>query len=146
MAIETPSETTVTAWARLLRAQRITLQAVEAALKAAELPPLGWYDALLELRRADNGGLRPLDLEGRLLLAQHNVSRLIDRLQSSGYVLRQPCDSDGRGQLVVITDAGRDLLKRMWPVYRKAIQAHVGDKLGGDANAAALGELLQQLT
>lgn len=140
-----PTEATVTAWARLMRAQRVALQAVEADLKAAGFPPLGWYDALLELRRTETGGLRPVELEAQLLLAQHNVSRLIDRLQSAGYVNREPCDTDGRGQMVVITDAGRDLLKRMWPVYRGAIQTHVGAKLSDDTEASALGTLLGKL-
>ena len=140
-----PTEATVTAWARLMRAQRVALQAVETDLKAAGFPPLGWYDALLELRRAETGCLRPVELEAQLLLAQHNVSRLIDRLQAAGYVNREPCDTDGRGQMVVITDAGRDLLKRMWPVYRTAIQAHVGAKLAGDNEATILGALLGKL-
>ena len=46
-------------WMRLMRASRTTLAAIEAALKGAGLPPLSWYDALLELRRAGVGGLRP---------------------------------------------------------------------------------------
>jgi DNA-binding MarR family transcriptional regulator len=140
-----PTEATVTAWARLMRAQRLTLQAVETDLKTAGFPPLGWYDALLELQRMETGGLRPVELEAQLLLAQHNVSRLIDRLQSAGYVNREPCDTDGRGQVVVITEAGCDLLMRMWPVYRAAIQTHVGAKLGGDEESTTLGALLGRL-
>jgi DNA-binding MarR family transcriptional regulator len=141
-----PTEATVTAWARLMRAQRVALQAVEADLKAAGFPALGWYDALLELRRTEAGGLRPVELEAQLLLAQHNVSRLIDRLQSVGYVNREPCDTDGRGQMIVITEAGRELLKRMWPVYRAAIQAHVGEKIGNEADSSMLAALLGRLT
>src|SRR5262245_1710860 len=138
-----PSEATVTAWVRLVKASRHVLGAVEADLRTAGFPPLGWYDVLLELRRAE-APLRPLEIEGRLLLAQHNVSRLIDRLENAGYVERQPCEEDGRGQVVNLTDAGRDLLKRMWPVYRAAIQKHVGAKLSED-QSAKLGRLLGQL-
>ncbi|MBM3649558.1 MAG: MarR family transcriptional regulator [Alphaproteobacteria bacterium] len=138
-----PSDEVVAAWARLIKASRLALAAVEADLKKAGLPPLGWYDALLELRRAA-GPLRPVELEGRLLLAQHNVSRLVDRLEAQGYVARQPCEEDGRGQLVELTDSGRDLLRRMWPTYRAAIHRHVGAKLG-DEQAATLARLLQRL-
>lgn len=140
-----PTDAVITAWARLMRAQRLTLQNVEADLKRAELPPLGWYDALLELKRAGEDGLRPVELEGRLLLAQHNVSRLIDRLESAGHVARRPCDEDGRGQMVVISRQGQELLTRMWPIYRAAIQRHVGLKLEGEAAAADLAELLDRL-
>lgn len=145
MTKSAPSDAVVSAWARLLRAQRIALGRVEADLKAAGFPPLGWYDALLELRRAEGGALRPLELEDRLLLAQHNVSRLIDRLEKAGYVERRRCDSDGRGQMVALGEAGRDLLRRMWPAYRAAIQRHVGLKLGGDAEATQLAALLARI-
>lgn len=138
-----PSEAAVTAWARLVRASRTALSAVEADLKQAGLPPLGWYDVLLELRRAATP-LRPLEIEGRLLIAQHNLSRLIDRLEAAGHVERQPCEEDGRGQVIAITAAGRDLLRRMWPVYRAAIQQHVGAKLSDD-QAGKLGRLLGRL-
>jgi DNA-binding MarR family transcriptional regulator len=138
-----PTDATVTAWVRLVKASRQVLGAVEADLKKAGLPPLGWYDVLLELRRAE-APLRPLDLEGRLLLAQHNVSRLIDRLAAAGYVERQPCEEDGRGQVIALTTGGRDVLKRTWPVYRAAIQRHVGGKLSND-QSATLGRLLGQL-
>ena len=54
-----PSEPIVRAWARLTKAQRRALASIEQALGAAKLPPLAWYDVLLELERA-GGSLRPL--------------------------------------------------------------------------------------
>jgi DNA-binding MarR family transcriptional regulator len=141
---ESITEEVVTAWARLMKAQRQLLGAVEADLKAAGLPPLGWYDALLELRRAAPNGLRPLELEDRLLLAQHNVSRLIDRLEAAGFAARCPCASDGRGQIVAITEAGRDLTGRMWPVYRAAIERHMGARLSPE-EASRLADVLGKL-
>jgi hypothetical protein len=46
-----PSDTAITAWARLLKVQAKALDAVEADLKAKGHPPLEWYDVLLELKR-----------------------------------------------------------------------------------------------
>jgi DNA-binding MarR family transcriptional regulator len=139
-----PSDAVVRAWARLIRAQQAVLAAVEAELKAAGFPPLGWYDVLLELTRKD-AGLRPFALEQELLLAQYNLSRLLDRLEKAGYIERRPCPDDGRGQVVAITAAGRALVKRMWPTYRAAIARHVGSKLSED-EAARLAALLGKLT
>jgi DNA-binding MarR family transcriptional regulator len=134
---EVPSEAHVLAWTRLMKAGRLVLTAVEADLKAAGLPPLGWYDVLLELRRAQRP-VRPVDIEASLLLAQHNVSRLLDRLVVAGLVERLPCDTDRRGQLIALSEDGSALLQRMWPVYRAAIQRHVGAKLSeADAQQAA---------
>lgn len=140
-----PSEAVIWAWTRLVAVQQRVLAAVEGELAAAGLPPLSWYDALLELRREGEAGLRPLILQERLLLSQPNVSRLLDRLVRAGLVERRPCPEDGRGQLVAITADGRELLARMWPVYRAAIQRHVGERLGSDEDAFRLGGLLDRL-
>jgi len=140
-----PSDAVIRAWTRLIRAQQAALAAVEAELKAAGFPPLGWYDVLLELARADGGELRPFALEQELLLAQYNLSRLVDRLEKAGYVERRICPEDGRGQVVAITASGRALVKRMWPTYRAAIGRHVGAKLS-ENEAARLAALLGKLT
>ena len=140
-----PSDAVIRAWTRLVRAQQQALAAVEADLKAAGFPPLGWYDVLLELSRADGGEFRPFALEQQLLLAQYNLSRLIDRLEQAGYVERRTCPEDGRGQVVAITASGRALVKRMWPTYRAAIARHVGARLSED-EAARLAALLGKLT
>ena len=140
-----PSEAVVQAWARLVKAQHKVLGAVEADLKKAGFPSLAWYDVLLALRRSPGKGLRHLEIEAQLLLAQHSVSRLVDRLEKVGLVERRPVAEDGRGQLVMITPNGRDLLRRMWPAYRSAIARHVGRKLGGETQAQALADLLGRL-
>jgi len=140
----TLSDDAVLAWARLVKAQPSILAAVEAELKRAGFPPLAWYDSLLELDRAESGRLRPFELEDRMLLAQYNLSRLIDRLEKSGYTKRRPHPEDGRGQIVEITKAGRALLRKMWPVYAGAISRHLGDKLS-DYEAKTLARLLGKL-
>lgn len=124
-----PSESTVRAWARIMKVQQKALQEIEETLRKAKLPPLSWYDVLLELERAGDAGLRPFALEREMLLAQYSLSRLIDRIEKAGYVERRACEDDGRGQVVAITTAGKVIRRRMWPVYAKAIQSFLGDPL-----------------
>jgi len=131
-------------WAQFLRVSQAVLGAVEADLKAAGHPPLAWYDALLELRRAGAAGLRPYLLGERMLLAQYTLSRLIERLDRAGLVERHPCPEDGRGQVVRITAAGRALLDRVWPDYRAAIARRMLDRLEPE-DAAALARILDKL-
>ena len=50
-------------WTGLARAQSRIQTEIETALKTAGLPPLAWYDVLLELERHDEHGLRPMELE-----------------------------------------------------------------------------------
>jgi DNA-binding MarR family transcriptional regulator len=140
-----PSEPATRAWIGLMRARETVLGAIERDLKAAGCPPLAWYDVLLELVRAPEGRLRPFEIEKATLLAQYNLSRLLDRLEREGLVTREPCDDDGRGQWAVITDEGRAAQARAWKVYAKSIQKHVGDRLD-DKAAATLADLLGRLT
>jgi DNA-binding MarR family transcriptional regulator len=108
------------------------------------MPPLGWYDALLELERVGDCGLRPFELEQQLLLPQYGLSRLLQRLEVAGYVRRWRCEEDGRGQVVSITDQGREIRKSMWPVYAAALQDMLGEKLD-DQQAEQLAVLLGRL-
>src|ERR671929_192819 len=139
-----PSTEATAAWIRLMRVQSRVLDAVEQDLKKAGFPPLAWYDALLELSRAPSGELRPVELERQMLLPQYSTSRLIDRLVDEGLAARRECKIDKRGQFVEITEAGRELQKKMWTAYSAAIEKHVGSKLS-DADAMKLCGLLDRL-
>jgi DNA-binding MarR family transcriptional regulator len=123
------SEAAVDAWIALMRAQQTALLKIERAFREAELPPLAWYDLLWELDRAGAEGLRPFELEERILIAQSNISRLIDRLTECGYVARERSEEDGRGRRVRITATGRELRRRMWPIYAQALREAVGSRL-----------------
>lgn len=132
-------------WARLLRTEKVLLERVEAALKAADLPPLTWYDVLLELGRDEPEGLRQYEIGTRVLLSKHNLTRLLDRLEDKGLVTRRDCPEDARGKIVFITNTGQALRKRMWPVYAGAIETHFSDKLTTkdiDSLSVILGKLL----
>ena len=98
-------------------------------LKAAGLPPLSWYDVLLEISRDQDSGLRQYEIGERVLLNKHNLSRLIDRLEADGFVKRQACDTDGRGNIIKITKKGMQLKQVMWPIYAKAIQELIAEPL-----------------
>src|SRR5438445_9613984 len=124
-----PSPQTVAAWARLVRVQQHVLAAVEADLKAEGFPPLAWYDALLELSRAANGRMRPVELEKAMLLPQYSTSRLTERLARGGLVVRQVCPVDRRGAFIAITVEGRALQQRTWEAYAAAMARNGGTRL-----------------
>ena len=124
-----PPDITIEAWTRLSRASEAAKAAVEQALKRAGLPPLLWHDVLLELENGNPAGLRPFELETALTLPQYGVSRLIDRMEKAGYLLKIPCAGDARGQLLVLTEKGRSIRAAMEPVHGAAIEEALGGKL-----------------
>src|SRR5258708_42948 len=139
-----PSKSVVDAWIALNRAQRHTFETIEAELKAVGMPPLAWYDVLLELWREPGGRLRQGDLEHKMLFPQYGISRLVDRLESEKLVRRERCTDDARAWWVEITDKGLALRQRMWPLYAAAIQRHLGEKLS-DHEAAQIALGLRKL-
>ncbi len=127
-----PSEPVISAWKALVRSSENALAAIEAELKAAGLPPLDWYDMLFEIEKAGDGGIRPMDLESRLLMRQYSTSRLIARMVEKGYLSRETVAEDRRGFAVRITEGGRRVRRAMWPVYAAGISRAMGDLSEGE--------------
>ena len=143
---ELVSDIVTKAWIRLVRARHAVVSRLEADGKAAGALPIEWYDVLWDLERHD-GGVRPFELEERLLFAQYNLSRLIDRLVEAGLVRREVCPTDKRGQMLFITEAGRKARKATWPHYARGMNKHLGDKLTeaeAEKLAALLGKLIEK--
>ena len=127
-----------------MRAHQAAITHVQGAIKAANLPSLGSYDVLLELERAGECGMRPVALERELAMPQYGLSRLLARLEDDGLVERRSCPHDGRGQLVAITDAGREMRQKMWSVYAPALHEAIGRRLSAE-ESEGLAELLGRL-
>ena len=142
--VKPPKPETQAAWTGLIRAADSTKDQIESALSAAKLPPLSWYDALLEIERAGPAGLRAYALKDRLLMPQYGTSRLLARIEAAGLITRQTCDDDARGQIITLTQKGADTRQRMWPVYASAMESVIGAKLNS-VQTARLARLLENL-
>ena len=139
-----PNKVVIDAWVGLLRTQKAALEQIETTLKTSNLPSLAWYDVLWELEKDDPNGVRPFELEKRLLIPQYGLSRLLGRIENAGYIERAPCKEDGRGQFLFISKSGKAIRRRMWPVYANAINYAVGERLTRN-EAKTLAALLRKL-
>jgi DNA-binding MarR family transcriptional regulator len=142
--MKNPDPETQAAWVAIISISRRLLESIEAALKEAGHPSLAWYDALWEIEKAGPNGLRPFELKELLLLPQYGTSRLLDRLVKAELVERWHCDDDGRGQIVRISETGRNTRQAMWPVYARVLSENIGAKLA-PAEAIQLVRLLSKL-
>lgn len=142
MSIGTNSPT-FQVWVRLVRSHQRIHNAIEAAFRAEGLPALEWYDVLLELERHGEA-LRARDLEQKLLLAQYNLSRLLDRLERFHLIVRRPDPDDGRSRLIEISEQGLAIRRRMWPIYKRVIEGSIGARLTAE-EATELAGLLALL-
>jgi DNA-binding MarR family transcriptional regulator len=110
------------AWRAVLNAHASVVAHAEEALAAAELPPLAWYDVLWAIRRAPKRRIRMAELASSLTISRGGLTKLADRLEDAGLIRREPADTDGRGLYAVLTAEGNTLLRRMWPVYSRALR------------------------
>lgn len=78
------------------------------------------FDVLLRLARSAGQRLRMTDLAAQAALSTSGITRVVDRLEQRGLVVRESCASDRRGAFAVLTAAGRDLTGGV-------LAQHIGD-------------------
>src|SRR3954454_17965752 len=117
------------AWRALLNTHGRLTTEVEAALAAAGLPQLAWYDVLWALQRAPGKALRMGELADAVTISRSGLTRLVDRIEADGLLERRPSAADRRAVDVAITGEGKKLLRRMWPVYEDILRAQFEAKL-----------------
>jgi DNA-binding MarR family transcriptional regulator len=108
-------------WRAFLRAHSAMLRRISRDLDEAGLPPLAWYDVLAALRDAPEGRLRQVELAEQVMLSNSGLSRLLDRIEAKQLIERLSCETDRRAFFITLTDEGRELLERMWPVYARGV-------------------------
>src|SRR5215218_11452718 len=81
------------------------------------------------------GQVRMAELADGLTLSRGGVTKLVDRLESAGLLRRQRAEDDGRGFYAALTDAGEEMLRRMWPVYARILRETFVDTLSNEEAA-----------
>ncbi|MEV0782341.1 MarR family transcriptional regulator [Streptomyces sp. NPDC050423] len=101
----------------------------------------GEFDVLAALRRAGAPFERaPGELATHTMVTTGAMTKRIDRLEHAGLVTRQRAAGDGRGRVVALTDAGRELIDQAFTEHMRN-ERRLLDALTGD-EAAALEPLL----
>jgi DNA-binding MarR family transcriptional regulator len=99
------------AWEALLSAHAVLMKQF-AARDIWQDVSMREYDVLYTLSKS-SAPQRISELGRHVLLSQPALSRLIDRLAERGLIERCPDPADGRGVRLSLTEAGRDLQRRI---------------------------------
>ena len=78
------------------------------------------FDVLAQLSRA-GGELRMTELAARALISRSGMTRRVARLVDQGLVRRGTADTDGRGIVVALTEAGLARLTETYPVHLRGV-------------------------
>ena len=130
-------------WIRLLRTTREMEAELREWIRIAHDSTLPRFDVLAALHRAD-GPLTMSALSRQLLVSNGNVTTIVDRLVSDGWVTRTPLATDRRTMHVALTALGRAHFEAQAAEH----EAHVDRLLAGvtHADLDALQALLPKLS
>jgi DNA-binding MarR family transcriptional regulator len=78
---------------------------------------------ILSLLHDQPGGCTQIELSRQLIMHRSNVTGLLDRLEARGLARRQNDPDDRRAFTVVLTPAGRELIRQIQPHYYRAAEA-----------------------
>jgi DNA-binding MarR family transcriptional regulator len=78
----------------------------------------GEFDVLATLRRAGEPYERtPSDLAASTMVTSGAMTKRIDRLEQRGLVTRRASETDGRGRVIALTRAGRELIDEVMTAH-----------------------------
>lgn len=132
------------AWRDLLFVHARLVRQMDEALAARGLLAMEVYDVLLTLKRSPGQRLRLSDLAERVVLSRSGLTRLVDRIESAGYLRRAPVPEDRRGSYAVLLPAGDEAMRRTWEAYEGLILDHFGRHLSGE-EAKRLHEIFSRM-
>ncbi|MET7939078.1 MarR family transcriptional regulator [Streptomyces sp. NPDC005302] len=95
-----------------------------------------YYGLLVQLAEAPRRRLRMTELAMNAKITRSRLSHAVARLEQSGWVRREDCPSDKRGQFAVLTDEGYEVLRRTAPGHVSAVRQALFDRLGPDQQKA----------
>ena len=95
---------------------------IEAALKCQSGLSMPEYSVLLMTDRAGEAGIRPSVLAHKVVFSRSRLTHTMKRLESRNLISHRPCQRDGRGGLVFLTDAGKRLFDEAAIVQRDVIR------------------------
>jgi DNA-binding MarR family transcriptional regulator len=72
------------------------------------------------------------DLAQQVMLSRSGLSRLVDRLERDGLVVRTPDPDDARGARAAITDAGQVKLEEARTTHNAVIREHFLHRLSAE--------------
>jgi DNA-binding MarR family transcriptional regulator len=102
------------------------------------------YDVLSNLSETESRRLRLTELATHMRWSPSRTSHHIARMEQRGLVRREETPDDGRGAVVVLTDAGWKAIEAAAPLHVESVRRHLIDVLS-PKQIAALGDIAESV-
>lgn len=139
-----PDADPVGAWVNLVQAHRVVQAAVEERLETEA--GLSWseLEALMRLAISPGRRLKMVEIADQLLASKSWITRLVDRLQANGLIVREVPPDNRRVIYARITEAGLAALERAHGIFMAALDDSFARYLS-DRETGHLRQMLRKL-
>ncbi|MFH8882303.1 MarR family winged helix-turn-helix transcriptional regulator [Streptomyces californicus] len=131
-------------WRAYLHATTLLEDHLDRQLQRDAGMPHTYYGLLVQLSQAPRRRMRMTELARNAKITRSRLSHAIARLEKNGWVRREDCPSDKRGQNAVLTDDGYAMLGRSAPGHVEAVRQALFDRLTPE-QVKSLGEIMKVL-
>ncbi|MET7880503.1 MarR family winged helix-turn-helix transcriptional regulator [Micromonospora profundi] len=116
-------------WRAFLTASRALMDTLDRELQHDAGMPHAYYEILVRLSEASGRQLRMSELAELTGSSRSRLSHAVARLEAAGWVRREECPTDRRGQIALLTDAGFATLSAAAPGHVEGVRRHLFDAL-----------------
>jgi DNA-binding MarR family transcriptional regulator len=116
-------------WRAFLTASRALMDTLDRELQRDAGMPHAYYELLVRLSEAPERRLRMSELAEASGSSRSRLSHAVARLEASGWVRREDCPTDRRGQVAHLTDEGFAALAAAAPGHVEGVRRHLFDAL-----------------
>jgi DNA-binding MarR family transcriptional regulator len=127
-------------WRAFLHATTLLDDHLDRQLQRDAGMPHMYYALLSTLSETPDRRMRMTELAERAKITRSRLSHAVARLEGNGWLRRESCPSDRRGQVCVLTDEGYEELVRTAPGHVTAVRIAIFDRLTPE-QTAGLGEI-----
>ncbi|MGC4746588.1 MarR family winged helix-turn-helix transcriptional regulator [Micromonospora sp. DT201] len=116
-------------WRAYLAASRALMDTLDRELQRDAGMPHAYYELLVVLSESPGRRLRMSDLAKAAGSSRSRLSHAVARLEAAGWVRREDCPTDRRGQVALLTDEGFATLAAAAPGHVEGVRRHLFDAL-----------------
>ena len=116
-------------WRCFVAACTVFFSAADAQLQRESGMPLAYYEILVRLSEAPDRSLRMSQLAEATAASKSRASHAVARLEERGWVRREECPTDRRGQIASLTEEGFAVLEAAAPGHVEQVRKSLFDTL-----------------
>lgn len=116
-------------WRAFLTASRALMETLDRELQRDAGMPHAYYEILVRLSEAPERRLRMSELAEASGASRSRLSHAVSRMEAAGWVRREECPTDRRGQVALLTEAGFATLAAAAPGHVEGVRRHLFDAL-----------------